>query len=125
MVDLTPKEQEVYSLYVKQSNTYKQPDVNAVYLHDNAKDPHEDAKWALCKELKRIYKHKYITEAQHKHNSKRRPDVVDLTDGTEYEIETTLKRAKRFLGMDNVIVIPVCWPDNDLATWKKLKEETR
>ena len=73
---------------------------------------HELAKFRLCWELLRI-NHSFITEAVSKETGERH-DVVDLDSGYVYEIETTKKRAERFKGRKNVIVVEL-WEDKAIS----------
>lgn len=94
------------------ANYMKRPK-NAIYISTANSIEHERAKVDLCYELKEQDKY-YITEAvrneKDEKGKERRVDVVCLDDGTEYEIETDPKRARRFEGQDNVVVIKL---------WKK------
>ena len=71
----------------------------------NSKE-HEMAKASLAYDLMKMG-HKILTEAQ---IGDRRVDLIDITEGEEYEIETDPRRAKRFEGMD-VHVIKL-WEEN-------------
>ena len=50
-------------------------------------------------------------------------DVLCLQSGVAFEIETDFKRAKRFLGVEGTVVIPVGWNKNRLLEWAYLKSK--
>ena len=81
---------------------------NAIFLNPSNSWAHEMLKCKTCYELKGTGC-QFITEAcRNKPDAEgkiRRVDVVDLNTGTEFEIETTPQRAKRFEGQEGVIVI--------------------
>ena len=60
---------------------------------------------------------KFVTEAvrntKDKKGKERRVDIVDLSSGKEFEIETNMKRASRFLKEKEVIIIPCGWSKTD------------
>lgn len=68
---------------------------------------HELKKAEICYEIQKNGG-KFLTEAvrnKKAEGKERRPDVVDLITGIEYEIETDKKRAERFLDQEGVVVI--------------------
>lgn len=81
---------------------------NAIFISAANSHEHEEAKFDKCYELA-CKGHNFITEAEVSINgTKYRRDVVDITDGWIYEIETDPKRAKRFEKdpqSDNIIVV--------------------
>lgn len=93
---------------------------NAVFIHKNAEDMHERTKFEVCLALKSLG-HKFITEAEEIINSVRyRRDVVDITSGMRFEIETNPKRAERFKKdpeTNNIVVIDVCDLIEDFDYW--------
>ena len=86
---------------------------NACFFNAGNTDEHELAKALVCLELRRL-KCDFITEAVH-NKSLRRVDVVCLDTGQEIEVETTVRRAKRFEGME-VLVLRL-WERPDIKKW--------
>jgi len=85
-----------------QSNLHKRK-INAVFLSVANSKEHELKKAEVAYDI--LTKgHQFITEAS-TCKGNRRVDVIDLDDGVEYEVETTEKRAKRFIDMPNVEVV--------------------
>lgn len=86
--------------------------VNALMISSANSEAHEMRKAQVAYLIKKN-KGNFISEAEkcsiEPDGSRRRVDIVNLTNGIEYEIETTPERAARFNGMKNVIVIPVGW----------------
>jgi len=117
---LTESQTEIYKSYhISGMANYIRPKVNSFSIHTNNSLPHELKKLEICYELKKT-KIPYITEVVDNKTNLRR-DIVAL-NGAIYEIETTMSRAKRFLGQENVIIIPVGWSKED-PKWQKAKSE--
>lgn len=76
---------------------------NAVFLSVANSLEHELAKCNVCYELKKRG-YEFLTEAVDNKSGLRR-DIVSLDDGRVYEVETDERRAKRFDGDSNVVVI--------------------
>lgn len=114
MIRLNKKEQKIKeidtikSYHTPSCNAYVKRAKNAIYLNPTNSWEHEMAKCRACYEL-RSTSSNFITEAvrnaKDAEGKHRRIDIVDLTTGYEIEIETDPKRAKRFDGEENVIVI--------------------
>ena len=75
--------------------------INAIFISTANSLKHELKKTEVCYKIKKKGNN-FITEAERK---KRRVDVVDIDTGTEYEIETDKRRAKRFEKEKGVVVI--------------------
>ncbi len=127
-MDWTPFELENYRSYHCPKGALHRRAEGIVHCNDSETENHRKMKKFICERLRK-QGHKFVTEAIRNakdHNGVfRRVDVVDLTTGEEWEIETTLKRAKRFLddpGFDNIHVVSAGWSEKDLDTWKKLLE---
>lgn len=93
---------------------------NAFYFHRNPKHvswKHELKKLEICLELRRKG-HNFITEAWRRgSNPAVIRDIVDITTGEIYEIETDPKRAARFEKdpeTNNIIVIKL-WEEENVA----------
>jgi len=120
---MSVKEREVYKRYkIPNCNVLFKRKVNEFHFSKANSLEHERAKFEIGFE---IFSNggKFVMESERvlKVNGKRRiVDIVDLS-GKEFEIETSLVRAKRFLGEENVIVIPIGWSTNDLAKWVELR----
>ena len=83
---------------------------NAIMISTANSYEHELEKFNICYKLKGQY-HNFITEAEKSINGvKYRRDVVDITTGEVYEVETDPKRAERFISD----------PDKDIITVVKL-----
>lgn len=105
---LKDKEMERYRTYhVQGGASYNKCRVNAVVFHMNGVKEHEMAKASKAYDLIESGS-KIITEAvRNKRDEKgnaRRVDLVDLTTGIEWEIETSKKRAQRFKN-DSVVKV--------------------
>jgi hypothetical protein len=79
-------------------------------IHQQNSDEHEHGKLEVCLKLLREGK-EFITEAVPNDNPKLRHDVICLDDGVIFEIETDPKRAERFNGMNNIVVVAL-WKDS-------------
>jgi hypothetical protein len=83
---------------------------NAIFISTANSIEHEIWKTKICYELKQQGK-SFITECvrntKDEKGKERRVDIVELDSGKEIEIELDPKRAKRFEGENNVIVIKV------------------
>jgi hypothetical protein len=88
---------------------------NAVFISTANSLEHEFEKLRICYALKE-FGHNFITEAECSIKGvKYRRDVVDLTTGLIYEIETDPKRAERFINdpdYNNITVIRL-WRDKN------------
>lgn len=125
MAKMSRDERTVYSCYHTPScSKINQRRVNTVNFNIHNSTEHEMMKASVALELMKQGK-KVITEAERNlkdENGKRRiVDVVDLSTGTEFEIETDPLRAIRFINDSNVVIIPVGWKKNDVK-WKELVE---
>ena len=110
---------EIYKLYhIPGCLHYMRRPKNAVYLNPSNSLEHEQAKVKVCYDLQSEGK-KFITEAVDNETDLRR-DVVCLDDGEIFEIETTIKRAARFIGQP-VNIVAVGW-DFSNPKWQKLLE---
>jgi len=70
--------------------------LDAIFISAANSFKHEAEKFRICYELK-CKGHRFITEAEKSIKGvKYRRDVVDLTEGLIYEVETDPKRAARF-----------------------------
>ncbi len=101
---LTETERKTYNSYhIPNSSHLFKRKINAVHISAANSEPHELEK---CKIAHRLIKqgHKIVTEAQ-ENSSRLIRDLVDLTTGDIYEVETTKQRAKRFEGDTRVIVV--------------------
>ena len=79
------KESETYKKYhIPNLRNYMRRQKNCVIIHTANGLPHEIEKLKVCYEIQKEG-HKFITEAQ-RNDSKIIVDVVDLTDGEEYEV---------------------------------------
>jgi len=67
---------------------------NVLVIHKGNSYAHEKAKFDVCWKLLKNNS-KFITEAVH-NKTNLRHDVVDITNGIIYEVETDPKRAERF-----------------------------
>ena len=116
---MSDTEMENYRAYSKMNKSIFSCKVNQLNVHLNADFEHELAKfkifWKLRKEGSKV-----ITEAWQRGTDFRR-DLVDLTNGEIYEIETDMKRAIRFVG-EPINIIPVGWTFED-KKWIKLIEK--
>lgn len=89
--------------------------INALFIHSGNTYTHESYKFATAWQI--LQKgHKFICEAC-PNKSDRRVDIVDITSGIEYEIETDPKRAERFKNMEGVEVVKA-WKDQSVQTVK-------
>jgi hypothetical protein len=77
--------------------------VNTIHISAANSWKHEYAKCYYAYKLLKA-DHKFITEAQENKSSLIR-DLVDLSTGTIYEVETDKRRAARFKGQKDVVVI--------------------
>ena len=119
-VALKKREDETYKQYhIPGCHNYMRRPKNSVYLNPSNSLEHELAKARVCYELQKEKK-KFITEAVENATGLRR-DVVCLDDGEIFEIETTIARAKRFIGQP-VNIVAVGWDLND-PKWVKLQGE--
>ena len=88
---------------------------NAIFISAANTWEHELGKFRVCYNLKEMG-HNFLTEAECSINKVRyRRDVVDLTDGRIYEIETDPKRAERFIKdpeYSKIIIIKL-WSDKN------------
>lgn len=104
-----------------------QPKVNHCVFSAANSVEHELMKARVCLDLLKNG-HEYVTEAVRndldEKGKERRVDVVDLTTGDEYEVETEMDRAKRFLGDSQVIIIPVGWKKSD-PKWVRFVEASQ
>ena len=100
---LTPGEKEVWLRYRSPQGAVFRRQVNAVHISPANSLKHELKKAEVCYGIRSLGKH-FITEAICK-KTNRRVDIVDLSEDLEIEIETTEKRAARFKGMKNVMVV--------------------
>ncbi len=113
---MTKKERAVYNSYHLPgcSNLHKRK-INAVFLNPANSLKHELEKLKVCYDLQKNGS-KFISEAVRNkkdvNGKERRVDVVCLSSGKEFEIETTAKRAERFFGQKGVIVIKV-WEEKN------------
>ena len=84
------------------SNLYRRK-INAIFFNPANSLEHELAKAKVCYEIQKSGG-KFLTEAVRNKKvdgKERRPDIVDLATGIEFEIETDPKRAARFEGEEN------------------------
>lgn len=102
---MTNSERKEWGKYSKiQGNNLSRCKVNELVIFPNNTKGHELGKFHLYWKLRKE-KHNVITECYLKNE---RCDLVDLTDGERYEIETTEKRAARFKGLPiNVIMVDI------------------
>ena len=84
---------------------------NAVYISAANTFAHEAGKLKVCHDLKKA-KQEFVTEVMEKSTGLIR-DVVCLDTGVIYEVETSSRRAARFKGEPNTVVI---------ALWEGEKE---
>lgn len=95
---------------------------NAIFQSAKNSPEHEAMKSKLCHEFL-IAGIPFITEAVRNESDgsgkERRPDIVNLVTGDEIEIETTMRRAVRFIDDDRVIIIPVGW-DKKSDAWHNM-----
>jgi hypothetical protein len=86
---------------------------NAIYINVANSKEHEHAKLDVCYDLHKEGK-TFITEAVNKRTGYRH-DVICIDDGTIYELETTAKRAERFLDVqksyDVDIIVKELWKE--------------
>ena len=84
---------------------------NGIFLSAANSWEHEKEKCHQCHVLLKRH-HKFITEASCNKTNLRR-DIVDITDGTIIEIETTRERAERFKSdpMADKIIVVKLWVD--------------
>lgn len=87
---------------------------NVVKPYPNNSWAHELAKFKICWLISKLG-HSYITEGVSRKTGER-VDVVDLDTGYHYEIETDPKRAKRFEGREDVIVVKL-WEKKSLSKY--------
>lgn len=106
--NLNKSELKVYRRYHSPKGLYHRREVNIIHKSGAESDKHKRKKKSVCEQLK-LRNHKFVTEAvrnkKDKNGKLRRVDVVDLTVDLEIEIETTKKRAARFLGEEGVMVV--------------------
>ncbi len=76
---------------------------NAIFINVANSLKHEIEKLKVCYELRQTG-NVFITESVDNQFNLRR-DIVDLSSGKIFEIETDKKRAERFKGQENVIVV--------------------
>lgn len=106
MAKLTKKEMVEYKRYRKPSTTFHRCKVNEFIIFPNNTYKHEQGKFRLAYNLRKRG-HNILTECEDI-KTKERCDLVDLTDGERYEVETDPGRAKRFIGRP-VNVVPLGW----------------
>lgn len=98
--------------------------VDVIHLSKANSVEHELAKCKFAIMVSKGERH-FITEAERnkldEHGKKRRVDLVDITEGIEYEFETDPKRAVRFVNDKKVYIVPVGWSKED-EVWKKLEK---
>jgi len=119
MEKLTKSELDTWRQYskMKGSNIHRCK-VNTLNVHFNGEYEHELAKFKIFWDLRKNGS-KVITECWDKEGNRR--DLVDISTGEVYEIETTPERAARFIGQ-HINIIPVGWSFED-EKWIKLKEK--
>ena len=122
---LSKEEQKFWKKYhIPSCSNLHSVKVDAVFYNINNTEGHELMKAKTCWEIKKRGHH-FICEAERNeltNGKKRRVDIVCLSEEMEYEVETSIFRAKRFLCDKRVCVIPVNWNEEDLEKWKKLKK---
>jgi len=101
--NLNKKEQAIqekkiwYKYHIPGMGNLNRVKKNAIFISAANSYEHELEKFRICYMLKSIG-HNFLTEAECSINKvKYRRDVVDLTTGDIYEIETDPKRAERFI----------------------------
>jgi len=88
---------------------------------------HERKKFEIAFELYQNGHH-FIMEAERNHldetGARRIVDIVDLSTGDEYEVETDMHRAVRFVNDAAVTIIPVGWGKED-KKWMDLVQAAK
>lgn len=94
---LKPEEKKRWhSYHIPGMGNLNRVKLDAIFISVANSREHEMEKFNVCYTLKQLG-HRYITEAEKSIKGvKYRRDVVDLTTGTIFEIETDPKRAERF-----------------------------
>lgn len=114
---LSIRETETYRKYhIPSCNNLMRVKADAVFFNVNNSSEHELKKAEIAWQLRK-QGHHFLCEAERnkldKFGNRRRADLVDLTTGIEYEIETDMSRAVRFFDDDMVEVVPVGWSVHD------------
>ena len=116
---LTKFELNEWKKYRRPSTSFHKCKVNEFIIFANNTYAHELGKFKIAFDLMKEG-HKILTECE-EISSGERCDLVDITDGERYEVESTIVRAQRFIGRPTNIVA-VGW-DLESDKWKRLLEK--